>query len=274
MQTSSQSPLRVGIAGLGAIGLTVARRLDAGIEGLLLAGLAVRDQASAKTKLADFSRQVPFHALDELADKVDVVVEALPAAVFRSIAEPVLKRGKILIAISSAALLEADDLRSLASQHRGRIIVPSGAMMGLDALAAMAEGRITSTTLISRKPPAGLKGAPYLVEQGISLDNLAEPLCVFRGNARAAAKAFPANVNVAATLSLAGIGADATQVEVWADPGLARNTHAIKVESDSALLTASIENLPMPDNPRSSRITAESIVSSLRRLISPVLIGG
>jgi aspartate dehydrogenase len=273
MMATTTPPLRVGIAGLGAIGLDVARRLDTGIDGLMLTGIAARDEPKAVAKLASFKQPPAMCSLTALAEQADIVVESLPAAAFRDIAVPVLMRGKILIAISSAALLEAEDLPVLARRHGGRIIVPSGAMMALDALAAMAEGEITSAKLISRKPPNGLRGAPYLAEQGISLEALTAPLCVFSGNARAAAKAFPANVNVAATLSLAGIGPDRTQVEVWADPSLVRNTHAIEITSDSALLSATIENLPMADNPRSSRITAMSIVSTLRRLTATLQVG-
>ncbi|MCW5730314.1 MAG: aspartate dehydrogenase [Alphaproteobacteria bacterium] len=272
MQIVRQRPLRVAVAGLGAIGLAVARQIDAGIDGLVLAGVSARDRTKAREKLSAFCDPPPLCTLDELADRADIIVEALPGAAFRAVAVPVLERGKVLVAISSAALLDAEDLPALARRHGGRILLPAGAMMGLDALTAMAEGEIVSVTLISRKPPQGLKGAPYLEENGIRLDGLAEPLCVFRGSARAAARAFPANVNVAATLSLAGIGPDATMVEVWADPALARNTHAIEVVSDIALLTARIENLPMLDNPRSSRITAASIVSCLRRLVSPLCI--
>ncbi len=274
MTRTPSTPLRIGIAGLGAIGFDVAKRLDAGIAGLALIGVAARDEAKATAKLAGLSQAPALLDFTSLADQADIVVESLPAATFRDIAVPVLERGKILVAISSAALLESADLFDLARQYGGRIIVPSGAMMALDALAAMAEGEITAAKLISSKPPAGLRGAPYLVEQGINLEGLSAPLRVFSGNARAAAKAFPANVNVAATLSLAGIGPDRTLVEVWADPGIARNTHAIEIISDSALLSAKIENLPMVDNPRSSRITAMSIVSTLRRLTAPLRVGG
>lgn len=273
MTRTPPPPLRIGIAGLGAIGLEVAKRLDAGISGLVLIGIAARDEAKAAAKLSGFRQAAALLDFSSLAEQADIVVESLPAAAFRDIAMPVLKRGKTLVAISSAALLESDDLPELARQYGGRIIVPSGAMMALDALAAMAEGEITAAKLISSKPPAGLRGAPYLVEQGINLDGLSAPLCVFSGTARAAAKAFPANVNVAATLSLAGIGPDRTLVEVWADPGIARNTHAIEITSDSALLSAKIENLPMAENPRSSRITAMSIVSTLRRLATPLRVG-
>ncbi len=114
---------------------------------------------------------------------------------------------------------------------------------------ATAEGKIASVKIVTRKPPAGLAGAPLLVERGISVDGLKEPLRVFEGSAREAIAGFPANVNVAVALSLAGIGPDQTRVEIWADPGVTRNTHTIIVKSDSSDLTMTIENIPSEENP-------------------------
>jgi aspartate dehydrogenase len=127
--------------------------------------------------------------------------------------------------------------------------------------------------IVTRKPPAGLAGAPLIVERGIGLDGLQEPLMVFEGSARDAIAGFPANVNVAVALSLAGIGPDATRVEIWADPGVTRNTHTIAVKSDSADLTMTIENIPSGDNPRTGKITALSVLALLRRLTAPLAVG-
>ena len=115
--------------------------------------------------------------------------------------------------------------------------------------------------------------APYLQRQGIDLGGLAEPLKVFEGPARAAAEAFPANVNVAAALALAGIGPDRTTVELWADPGVARNTHTVEVEADSARFRMSIEGVPSAENPRTGRLTPLSVIATLRRLVSPLQVG-
>jgi len=273
MNTSNGNKLAVAVAGLGAIGYQVARQLDRGIPGCELVSVAASDRLKAEIRLQDFSRPVAIRALDELPATADVVVECLPAGAFRSVALPTLRERRTLLAISSAALLEADDVLALARNGNGRIVVASGALMGLDALAAMAEGDIRSARLITRKSPAGLQGAPYLVQNKIDLEGLKEPRLIFRGSARKAAQAFPANVNVGATLSLATIGPDRTEVEIWAVPGLSRNTHAIEVVSDSATLSASIENLPSVENPRSSRITALSVIATLRRLTTPIRFG-
>src|SRR5204862_4951824 len=116
-------------------------------------------------------------------------------------------------------------------------------------------------------------GAPYLVEHGISVDRLNEPKCVFTGTARDAARGFPANVNVAAALSLAGIGPDRTTIEIWADPGVDRNIHRIEVEGEAARLSLQIENVPSLENPRTGRLTPLSVVALLRKLSSPLAIG-
>jgi aspartate dehydrogenase len=146
-------------------------------------------------------------------------------------------------------------------------------LLGLDAVKAAAEGHVTSVNMVTRKPPGGLAGAPYLLEHNINIEGLSEPLRVFAGSARDGARGFPANVNVAAALSLAGIGPDRTHMEIWADPGVTRNTHRIVVEADSARLTLMIENVPTEENPKTGRITALSVLTLLRGLVSPLRVG-
>ena len=160
-----------------------------------------------------------------------------------------------------------------ARQTGARIVVPTGALLGLDAVRAAAEGRIDSITIETRKPPAGLMGAPYLVRHGIDMMDVTMPLRVFVGNARDAALGFPANVNVAAALALAGIGPLRTKVEIWADPGLTRNVHIITVEAEAARFTMRIENVPSDDNPRTGKITPLSVLACLRGLVSPLKVG-
>ena len=151
--------------------------------------------------------------------------------------------------------------------------MPTGALLGLDAVAAAAEGAITSVRMITRKPPNGLLGAPHLDASGINLTELTEPKRVFSGTAREAARRFSANVNVAAALALAGIGPDRTEVEIWADPTVTRNIHRIEVEADAARLTMQVENVPSAENPRTGRLTALSVIAALKKLTSPLAIG-
>lgn len=263
--------LNVGVAGLGAIGKVVARRLLAGdIEGLRLAAVAVRDPSSAAQRVGSDVRCVD---LDELAQICDVVVESLPRKLFRAVAEPAIDRARIFMPLSVGALLDESDLIERARRTGARILVPTGALLGLDAVRAAAEGEVSSVMIQTRKPPAGLAGAPYLEEHGISVEGLREPLLVFAGSARDGARGFPANVNVAAALGLAGIGPDRTRLEIWADPGVTRNTHRITVEADSARLTMQIESVPTEENPRTGKITALSAIAALRGLVAPLRIG-
>ncbi len=265
--------MRVAIGGLGTIGLTVARKLDAGMEGLRLAAVSANDIAKARRNLDGFATTVPVLRLEELADHADVVVECAPAAVFDRVARPAVEAGRIFIPLSVGALLERDDLIRRARETGARIIVPSGAILGLDGIKAAAEGEIRSVTHVTRKPPRGLAGAPYLEEQGISLENLSEPRLVFAGTAREGARHFPANVNVSAAVSLAGIGPDRTRLELWADPSISRNMHRVTVEADAARFTVEIEGVPSPDSPRTGLLTPQSVVSTLRGLVSVLTVG-
>ncbi len=263
--------LSVAVAGLGAIGLAVARRLDAGLPGLRLAAVSARDREKAARAMAGFRAPPPVVGLAELA-QADVVVECAPAAVFAAAAEPAIDAGRIFMPLSVGQLLERPDLIERAARTGARILVPTGALLGLDAVRAAAEGVIHSVRMRTRKPPAGLEGAPYLERNGVSVAGLREPKRVFEGSARDAARGFPANVNVAAALSLAGIGPDRTRVEIWADPAIDRNIHEIEVEADSARLFLRIENVPS-ENPRTGRITALSVVAALRALAAPLKVG-
>ncbi len=265
--------LRVAIGGFGAIGRVVAQRLDQGIDGLTLAAIAARDVARAEEAMAGFARAVPVVSLARLWEEADVVVECAPAALLRELAEPALAHGRILMVLSCGALLDNLDLVELARRQGGRIVVPTGALLGLDAVAAAAEGGISTVTMITRKPPRGLLGAPYLEANGINLTGLTEPKRVFAGSAREAARGFPANVNVAAALALAGIGPDRTTVEIWADPTVTRNIHRIEVEGEAARLSMQIENVPSAENPRTGRLTPLSVIAALKKLSSPLAIG-
>ena len=273
MAMAADRSLRVGLGGLGAIGLPLARRLAAGIPGLRLAALSARDLPSAAARLAQLGIAVPVVGPGELAARADIVVEAMPAAEFRAIAEPAIDAGRLFLPLSVGALLDHLDLVERARRSGARIIVPTGALLGLDAVRAAAEGEIRSVRLVTRKPPGGLAGAPYLVERGISLEGLDRPMKVFDGTAREGARGFPANVNVAAALALAGIGPDRTRLEIWADPALERNTHRIELDADSARLTMTIENVPSPENPRTGRLTPLSVIACLRGLVDTLRVG-
>ena len=266
-------PLLVAVGGLGAIGLPVARALDRGIEGLSLVAVSARDHGKARARLADFSTVPRVVALAELAIVADVVVECAPPAVFREIADPTLRAGLTLVPLSVGQLLLNPDLIDLASRTGANVIVPSGAMLGLDALRAATESELRSVRLVTRKPPQSLVLPDHLKREGISLDELSEAVRVFEGNAYEAAAAFPANINVGAALSLAGIGPERTRIEIWADPEIDRNTHTISVDADSCSFEMSIQSIPTEENPATGKLTPLSVINALRMLTTRFRIG-
>jgi aspartate dehydrogenase len=266
--------LRLGIGGLGAIGLKVAEVVDAGgIEGLTVTAVSARDHDKARGKLARLKTPPPVVSLADLAERADVILEAVPSAHFAAIAGPAIARGRIFMPLSVGQLLGHMHLVDEARRTGARILVPTGALLGLDAVRAVAEGPVESVTIKTRKPPKGLAGAPYLVANNISMDGVTAPMLVFKGSAREAIKGFPANVNVAVALSLAGIGPDRTTIEIWADPGVTRNTHTIEVKAEASDLTMTIANVPSVENPATGKVTALSAIAALRRLTAPLVVG-
>jgi len=271
-QDRRAAPLRVAIAGLGAIGLKIAEALDHGIPGCVLTAVSANDRSKAAERLAHLGHPPPVVPITELEPLADLVIECAPAKLVPEIAEPFLRAGKSVLVLSAGAILANEHLVDLARRHGGQIIIPTGALLGLDAVGAAAIGEIHSVRMVTRKPPRGLAGAPYLIENKIRVEDITEPLCIFSGTAREAAIGFPANVNVVAALSLAGIGADRTTIDIWADPSLERNLHRIEVIADSATFSMSIENVPS-ENPKTGRITALSVISYLRKLGAPLRVG-
>lgn len=265
---------RVGIAGLGTIGTAVARELVAGLPGMALAAVSAADRDRARARLRELGAgdDVAVVAVDQLEPHCDLVVECAPARLLPAIVAPFLSAGKEAVVLSAGALLRHPELVELAREHGGTITVPTGALIGFDAVGAAAEGSIASVRMTTRKPGRSLAGAPYLRDAGIDPEAIEEPVLVFSGTAREAAEGFPANLNVAAALALAGAGPERTTVEVWIDPAVERNTHTIEVEADAAAFTMTIANVPS-ENPATGRITAQSVVSLLRKRGAPLRVG-
>ncbi len=272
-----KQPLRVGIGGLGTVGLPVARwldgGLDGGVDGLALAAVSAAHKDRAEERIQGFKTTVPVVGLGELAEFADVIVECAPPELFLEIAEPAIKAGRIFIPLSVTSLLERMDLIDLAQETGARIIVPTGALVGLDALRAAALGSVQSVTMVTRKPPKALKKAPFVVDHDINLDGLTEAKMLYQGNAAEAARKFPANVNVAVALGLAGIGPENTVYEVWADPGVTRNTHTIKVEADTASFEMTIAVVPTDENPATGKLVPLSVMETLLGLVATFRVG-
>jgi len=195
-----------------------------------------------------------------LAARPDLVVECAGHEAVRLHGAAVLRAGIPLMIVSIGILadraMEAE-LRAAETEGSARLILPAGAVGGMDALAAARLGGLERVTYRACKPALAWKGSP--AEQAVELDALAEPTVFFRGTAREAAMAFPKNSNVAATVALAGLGFDATRVELVADPHSGRNVHEICFEGSDGTGRIEIEGRPSPDNPKTSLLTAHSV---------------
>ncbi len=264
--------IKVGVAGAGAIGSQVCRALIDGIDGFELVAVSDLHPDKASILIDKPSYDLNFVPIAELADHADWIIEALPAREVQRLAENVLPKNKTLVAISSSALILYPEILAL-TKTGGRILVPSGAIAGIDGIAALAETGIHSLKIKTSKPPMSYAGAPHVVDHAINLSAITKVMQIFSGNALEAAAAFPANVNVAATLTLASrLKPEQVQVEAWADPSIESNTHEIFVENGQSKLSYKIENIPSPKNPKSSALTALSVIALLRRQTAPLSI--
>ena len=275
MSLRPQSPLKIGVAGLGAVGMPVARWLDGGADkhNLTLTGVSAGNKERAKQRVTDFNTPPSVLTLKHLVKVSDVLVEGLPPDIFEELAEPVVAQGKTLIVMTLTSLMKRLDLIDTAKETGATIIAASGALVGFDAIRAAAKGTLHSVVMKTRKPPNGLKKAPFVIEQGIDMDNLTKSICLYKGTVRDAAAKFPANVNVAVALALAGFGLDRTEYEIWADPEVTRNIHSISVDGDAVNLNLEIANVPSEENPATGKITALSAIATLERLVSPFTVG-
>jgi len=271
--TSRRLPLRVGLIGFGAIGHRLAEAIVAGEAGhCKLGAVLVRrpERIDAET-VARLGCMVTGDAADFLATSLDLVVEVAGHDALKAYAEDVLRQGKDLLLISVGALADPHfeaRLHRAAHDYGQRVYLATGAIAGLDAIAAGAVGGLTSVTHSVRKPPAGLL-PPEEVAQAQASN---QPRVLYEGPAREAALRFPENVNVAAAISLAGLGLDKTTVRVVADPTVARNTHEIEACGEFGELRIVLQNIPT-ENPKTGRLTAMSMIKALRNLTAEVVVG-
>jgi aspartate dehydrogenase len=262
----------VGIVGCGAICRALLRAAESDKLPMRIAGVTSRTEKKAQGFLSTFARPPAYLSLAELVVASDLIVEAAGGNVVPELAKKVFAAKKDFMVISVGALLDHPEVIESARQAGCRLYLPSGAIAGLDGIKSAVMGEIAHVTHTTRKPPAGLEGAPYLVERGISLAGLQEEREVFAGSAREACRGFPANVNVMAAVSLAGIGPDQTRARIVAVPGLTRNCHDIDVEGEFGRLHVHIENIPS-ENPKTGKLTALSIIRAVQDAVDPVRIG-
>jgi aspartate dehydrogenase len=256
--------MRVGLIGYG----TIARRLKDFLrpdDAIDIVGAVVRDPSKPRLNAPPVFTSVA----ELLATRPTVVVEVGGHQALRQHGPAVLAAGIDLIFVSVGAMADRACEKAIVDAARAghsHAIVASGAIGGLDALASAAAGGLSEVIHLTRKPPASLLPADEAA-------SLTEPREVFRGSAREGALLFPENINVAAAVSLAGMGLDRTQVSVVADPAVDRNTHRVTASGAFGDLRFDIENIPEPDNPKTGRLVAMSIAHCLRRIGSPLVVG-
>lgn len=262
----------IGIVGCGAISQGLLKASESGILTLPISGITSRTKLKAQKFLSTLERSPNYYSREELIAKSDLIVEAAGGDVVPELARETFESGKDLMAISIGALIDSPDIIELAKRLGCKLYAPSGAIAGLDGIKSASIGKIDKVTMITRKPLIALEGSPYLVEKGISVLGFTEEKEIFYGTAREACRGFPANVNVSAAVSFAGIGPDKTQIRIIAVPDLERNCHDIEVEGEFGRLAIHIENIPT-ENPRTGRLTVMSIIRTLQGIIDPLQIG-
>lgn len=258
---------RIGLIGFGAIGASLAEYWSGAIggHGVLAAVLVRPSQVSRARKAVNHDALVTDNSTDFFNRDLDLVVEAAGHAAVLDYGCQTLDRGRDLCLLSSGALADEQLRRRLqvaAKQGRSRVVIPAGALAGLDGLQSLSADGLLYVKYVSTKPPGAWRDTP--AEQAGSLDNLTTPRVVFQGSAREAAQLFPKNANLAATVALAGLGFDDTRVELIADPNATDNTGRLVAQSTHSRLDVTMSGSGCDDNPKTSRITAMSVVAYLR----------
>ena len=270
--------MRIGLLGGGVIARLFIEQLRAGaIAEAEVVAIAGRSPGSRGAALAR-ELGIPFVVgIEELvAARPDLVIEAASHEAVREHAERLLDQRIAVMLLSGGAL--ADDalrarLERAAHANRALLYVPSGGIGGLDALKAACAAGVDEVSIAVTKPPAAWKGIAYVEGLGIDLDRLEAATTLFEGSAREGVPHFPANVNIAAVLALAGAGFDRTRLKVVADPALRFNTHFIRIKGRTGTIDLRFESVPSPDNPKTALLACYSALAAFRQFASPVRYG-
>ncbi len=268
--------LKIGVIGCGAIGTELCKAIDTKIINASLVAICDRSTEHCEKMIMSLKHKPRIRPGPELISVSDIVVECASVAAVREFGLSVLESGKDLMVLSVGAFADEGLFKKFietAIIHNCRIYIPSGAIAGIDGLKSASVATVSNVVLTTTKNPDGLKGAPYIMKNNIDLESMHGKTLLFEGNAHDAIKAFPANVNVAVALSLAGIGTENTQVRVFVDPEATRNIHEISVKGAFGNFFCHVENIPSPDNPRTSYLAALSAIATLKKITEPLQIG-
>lgn len=273
----------VGLVGCGTIGSRLALALQRDYADVArLIALYDIDRSQALALQHRLPRPVPLASLPMLIRRSQLVIEAASAQAAGPIVEQALRAKRSVLVMSVGGLLSNPRWQPLARRSTGRVYIPSGALIGLDGVKAMAVGRIRRASLTTRKPPQALRAAPYVRRKRLRLERLTAPRVIFEGSAREAVAAFPQNTNIAAALMLglrsptqraaAAAPRPRVRVRVIADPSIRVNRHELTVESDCGRFQCQIESRPS-SNPKTSELAVRSAIATLERIFRPIAVG-
>ncbi len=265
--------LKIGIVGCGTIGSGLAEAIRQRFKDrATLVALYDSDKEKADSLAGSLAEPPSILPLDDLIKECDLVVEATSPSFSGELARKALLADRDVMVMSVGGLVEGD-IFELANQKHRHVYVPSGAICGLDGVKSALMGRVYRVTLVTRKPPKGLEGAPYVVENKIDLNSIKGEAVIFEGSAKEAIQGFPKNINVSVALSFAGIGLEKTRVRIICSPHYTSNIHEVEVEGEFGRLIARTENVPAPQNPRTSYLAVLSAIATLKGILDYVRIG-
>ena len=269
------SELRIGIVGCGTIGSALAKAIDEDFASRAkLVALCDVNKDRAFSLTESLGSKPKITEIDDLITESDLVIDAASAEISAGLTRKVLSAGKEIMVMSVGGLLEqSEELFELARKVKRCIYIPSGALSGVDGLKAACVAKVNKAILTTRKPLAGLKGAPYIREKNIALDDIKKEEVIFEGSAEEAIKGFPKNINVSSIIRLTGVNAKDTTVRIITSPDYQRNVHELEVEGDFGRLHLKNENVPSPQNPKTSYLAALSAIAKLKDILDYVKIG-
>jgi aspartate dehydrogenase len=270
--------IRIGILGCGSMGTQILKyvtdTMKDSVEVVLVADCVMGQPGERLAKQLGIKHTTDSSALSQC--DLDLVVESASQDAVREHAEAILRSGTDLIVMSVGALVDPGLLARICDACQAgnsRLLIPSGAMGGLDVIKAANMGTLDEVILTSIKPPAALKVVHYIIENGIELSGISERTVIYEGTARDAVSKFPQNINVAAVLSLCGIGADRTMVRIVADPHGYANIHHVVARGAFGEMEITLKNLPNPSNPKTSYLAGLSALAMIRDYTEAIRVG-